>query len=281
MKIALVVSVKDIAGMGMKEALLATKQFEKTTLLVKAPFDADAVYRFAKNQTAYLYTLSCDTIHAEDLDKQIDADLFLFLTRHQGAAGIPSLSAHPIGNFGAAEYGGKDGTLVPAPANYIRHALDLMEKHKGALPYEIIQEATHHGPYLEKPTLFLEIGSTEKEWKDPEAVKVQVAVILDFITTTPRQYRPAIGFGGQHTCSNFMKVMKKTDIAFGHIAAKYAVPAVTEGLIEEMIEKTVPSPLSEGKLLIVLDWKGLGTGKQHLLDQFTKLGYEYKLTEDF
>ena len=33
--------------------------------------------------------------------------------------------------------------------------------------YDITLEATHHGPLLDSPTLYLEIGSDEERWSDP------------------------------------------------------------------------------------------------------------------
>ena len=278
MKIAIVVSITDAAGMNMKSHLLTTGLFEKTTLPLHEPYDADAIYVFVKNRNHLLYTLREESIHAENLDKVIDADLFLFLTRHQSQAGIPSLSAHGVGNFGVAEYGGKDETLVIAPASYIRYALDLMERHKGDLPFEIVQEVTHHGPYLEKQTMFLEIGSTPIEWASEAPAVVQTKVVLDLLTTPPPVYVPAIGLGGQHTTTNFKKIVQKTNLAFGHIAAKYALHTLTSGLLDEMLEKTLPQ---EKQPVIVVDWKGLGIEKQRILAMLEKAGYKYARTDEF
>ena len=37
-------------------------------------------------------------------------------------------------------------------------------------------EATHHGPYLRAPSLFIEIGSTEAEWERTDAAEVTLTL---------------------------------------------------------------------------------------------------------
>jgi D-aminoacyl-tRNA deacylase len=41
---------------------------------------------------------------------------------------------------------------------------------------QITLEATHHGPITNKPTMFLEIGSTEEYWKRQDAAQVMALV---------------------------------------------------------------------------------------------------------
>ena len=43
------------------------------------------------------------------------------------------------------------------------------------LKYDVTLEVTHHGPTeLSVPSLYAEIGSTEIQWKDPEADRKSV-----------------------------------------------------------------------------------------------------------
>ena len=46
--------------------------------------------------------------------------------------------------------------------------------------YDVCFEATHHGPLLETPTIFLEIGSTEKQWEDEVPARILIKSLLEF-----------------------------------------------------------------------------------------------------
>ena len=47
--------------------------------------------------------------------------------------------------------------------------------------YDITLETTHHGPVLQKPTLYVEIGSTEDRWSDRIAARVWAETITECI----------------------------------------------------------------------------------------------------
>jgi D-tyrosyl-tRNA(Tyr) deacylase len=46
----------------------------------------------------------------------------------------------------------------------------------------------------------------------------------------------ALGFGGGHYCPVFS--VKMSEYAFGHMAAKYALPLLTENLVSQMAERS-------------------------------------------
>ena len=45
--------------------------------------------------------------------------------------------------------------------------------------FDVCFEATHHGPLLKTPTLFLEIGSTELEWENKTPAKALIKSLLE------------------------------------------------------------------------------------------------------
>ena len=52
---------------------------------------------------------------------------------------------------------------------------EINNNRSSVLDYEITIEATHHGPTsLKKPLLFIEIGSTEKQWADTQRPRLSV-----------------------------------------------------------------------------------------------------------
>lgn len=263
MQIAIICSTKDPAGMNIREHLI--QSFKKTN----QKFNNKEIYKKQnKENFLTLYTTDTESIHCENIDKEIQADLFIFATKHQSKAEIPSLSAHSPGNWGTAEMGGKNQTLCTAPASFLKKAIITLEKLD--TDYEIIQECTHHGPYLEKPVMFIEIGSTINQWKNKTAGKQIAETILKITEITPKN-KAIIGIGGLHHCPNFKKITLTTDLALSHVCPKYNLQNLNENTLKQAIEKT-----QEKVEQIVLDWKGLGNEKQRITKLLDKLSLKYK-----
>lgn len=214
------------------------------------------------------------SIYCENIDKKIKADLFIFATKHESKAGVNSLSVHAPGNFGKAQLGGKDKSLCVAPASYLKKAMKELEKRK-LLGFEVVQEVTHHGPFLEKPCMFIEIGSNEKAWKDKQAGEVIAEVIETLLNWKPEKYQTAIGLGGLHHTPNFKRIILETNIALGHVCPKYNLENLYKEMIQQMIEKT-----KEKVNLIILDWKGLGTEKAKIKEILEDFKIKVKRTKE-
>jgi D-aminoacyl-tRNA deacylase len=174
-------------------------------------------------------------IYEDFIDRGTDADLIFFLSRHASARPQPVLTVHVSGNFHEAALGGKEGSLPPAAPEWM-HAL-LNELSSRAPPgYRVSYESTHHGPTeLETPSLFVEIGSTEKEWNDPVA---GAAVAMSVLSARPVEVIRLIGFGGTHYAQRQTEIAGKSRGAFGHIAPGREVPTLDIPLIRQMQLKT-------------------------------------------
>ncbi|MHA1507043.1 MAG: D-aminoacyl-tRNA deacylase, partial [Candidatus Asgardarchaeia archaeon] len=141
--------------------------------------------------------------------------------------------------------------------------------------------ATHHGPTsLEKPLVFVELGSNEENWKDPDAAEILARAILgvveDFIQGKVKVSEVAVGFGGPHYCPTFDRILISTNIALGHIIPKYAMGCIDEGMVKKAFERTYPPPK-----IALLDWKGLKKeNRDFLIDLFERNGIRYKRTKD-
>ncbi len=231
MRFSIIVSEKDPAGMTIKGALEERNIPVITVKKESVSFDA------------------CDTL---------DTDFLIFATKHQSKKGVPSLCTHAVGNWGIAELGGKEKTLGIAPAHYLKRALQLLEE-KNALGWEVFQEATHHGPFSRKPILFLEIGSTEKEYCNKAAGRIIADVILELLSFQPHRYIPALGIGGLHHTPNFKKIQLQTEIAIGHVCPKYNLQFLSKDMLIQAMDKTDPQAQ-----IILLDWKGLGSEKERI-----------------
>lgn len=192
-----------------------------------------------------------------DLEKISQFDFVLFASRHKSKKHEKTLSVHAPGNFREVWGGGKEGRLSVSSALFNKHLFKTLEKTRddsGLSRYNVTMEATHHGPLIDKPCAFIEIGGTQEEWKDKSASFVIAKTIRDAIETWKENpYREvAVGIGGPHYCQSFNKIQMKSNVAISHIIPKYVSP-ITEEMILEAINKTY-----EEVDFVVLDWKGLG-----------------------
>lgn len=250
MKYAIIVSQKDIAGMSIKARLLELFNFSE-----KEIFQQSKAFHY---QNISLYTVEQETIYCNHLDKEINADLFIFATKHKAESGLKCLTVHAPGNWAKADFGGFERKLCVAPALYLRKAF---LKLKGSeTEYEITQECTHHGPYMEKPCLFIEIGSTAEEWKDEKAAEIIAKTILYIVAAQPEKAPVAFGIGGPHYLPNFVKLIERQNIALGHVCPKYHLDTLDKEMVAQALEKTTPT-VDE----VILEWKGLGKEKERII----------------
>ncbi len=262
MKTAIITSNKDTASMNIRENLLKYHSFEKT----EKGYDSYDIYRHIDNaktdQDTILVTANKESLDCEDIDKEIDADFFIFATRHQSSAGTPSLSVHTPGNWSQADCGGRGEKLCISPALHLRAAyLDLLENAK-CMEHEITVEQTHHGPYIKKPCMFIEIGSCKEYWKDTAAGKIIADCIIRLINNKDidkQEIKTAMVLGGGHYNQVANKIMARTDIAIGHICAKFLLGKLDVLMLKQAIEKHTTKVD-----MIILDWKGLGQHKKHV-----------------
>lgn len=178
MQIALITSTKDTASANLKKRLLESYEFVETEL----EFDNNPVYCYLSGKNdVKLYTIETPLITRDDLDDEIEADLFLFLSRHRAEGGRASLTVHPIGNFGEALAGGKSRKLGICHSEYFKNILNEFAENVKGTKYEATVESTHHGPFMNKPALFVELGSNETFWEDKEGAKIVIKSVMDAI----------------------------------------------------------------------------------------------------
>jgi len=210
-----------------------------------------------------------ETLHVfADNVEPLETDLVVFISSHKSEAGKPTLSTHPIGNWGKAELGGKDKTIIPTnPGVMKKFLLGLQAKQQEReLDYEISLECTHHGPLLSKPTIFIEIGSSPKEWADEKAALAVAEVVMENIRNQEK-FTNCVGLGGQHYPHEFTKIELRTDYALGHMCPKHNLAKLDTELLQQAIKCSVAEK-------IVLDWKGLGPQKQQVKELVEATGIE-------
>ena len=184
-------------------------------------------------------------------------------------------------NVRAKNFGGEPNKICPTSAQFLKQAFEKLnqnvEKHK-LQDYKVTLECTHHGPLIEKPCIFMEIGATEIEWKDRRAGFVMAHTIKEIIETfKPNPYNEiAFGIGGPHYCPNFNKIQLNSNTAIGHIIPGYMLP-LKEEMIQEIIDKS-----TEEIDLAILDWKGIQNAdiRNQIKEILDKFYIRYKRTSN-
>lgn len=223
--IGIVCGAKDIASMNMFEKFL-DRGFKITDRI----WEGMPVYQ--RNDILLVKTNS-ELVYADNLE-DLDVSEIVFASRHRSEAGEPALSTHSIGNFGSADLGGRPGVLGFCLPNLERSI--YLELRKCTLDYDVTLEATHHGPRLTKPCVFVELGSSEKYWKDEEAASFVVSCIIRGLEKEDRA-ETVVGVGGGHYCEKFSE-LESEKYAFGHILPKYAQDFLSKEMVRQMLERT-------------------------------------------
>ena len=198
-------------------------------------------------------------------------ELAIVPSSHKSVSGRPMLSVHAPGNWSKAELGGQPKKLSFAPALYIAQLLqEIAEEVKEiGLKYDVGLEVTHHGPTLDFPVLFAEVGSSEKEWSDLEACKLLAKSITKAVNTEPEKKDVCFGFGGPHYAPAFTRAVLAGKFAVGHICPKYHLSEISEELFLQAYERTVPKPT-----FAALDWKGMDSEQRSKILSFLE---KYKI----
>ncbi len=215
-------------------------------------------------------------LYLDNLDEIYpDSEAFVFLSKHRSESGIPTLTCHFTGNFsGSNPYGGTPRELGIAypylQKSYIR---DITSKKTFVYEYDIIIEATHHGPTsLKKPSIFIEIGSTEKQWADRKAASAVCQSVITVLTgenTDAQCQSVGIALGGTHYPSKLNKLLLESEFGLAAIAAKHNLVSIDEPMISQMISKSV-----EKVTHAIVDRKGLGKEKNRILELIDKKDLE-------
>jgi D-aminoacyl-tRNA deacylase len=254
----MVASEKDMASMTLANYLVNNRGFSQQ---VSTNFFSSKNYQNVK-----LHISSKSLLYLEDLDEQFpDSAAFIFLSKHKSQAEIPTLTCHCTGNYADNKYGGNARELGIAYPYLQKKYLKELLRNKSMIPgYEVIIESSHHGPTsLKKPVLFIEIGSTDKQWSDRNSALVICDSLLKVIENGLGSCeKVAIGLGGTHYPTKFNKLLLESEFGLAAIASKHDLESVDGYILDQMIRKSV-----EKVTYIMVDWKGLGREK----DRITKL----------
>jgi D-aminoacyl-tRNA deacylase len=215
-------------------------------------------------------------LHLDNLDEIYpDSAAFVFLSKHSSESGKPTLTCHFTGNFSDTNpYGGIKRELgIAYPYIQKRYIIDVTSKQSSVSEYDIIIEATHHGPTsLKKPSVFIEIGSTQKQWTDKKAASIVCQSVVNILTrekANPHCKSVGIAFGGTHYPTKLNKLLLESEFGLASIASKHNLTAIDEFMIRQMISRS-----AEKVTHAIVDKKGLGKKKNRILELVNKENLE-------
>ena len=246
MTVLIVSSTEDPASTNIKKGLLKQSNWEEIDT-----FYENIAYRHSNMEDVVIVTINDRTIRHEMLDKEVEEKLgitpkqAIYISRHKSKTGEPTLTTHPIGNYGEAQFGGKIRTLSKSSPQLMTQLLRIIKKNaeQVKLHHQVCFEVTHHGPYMNIPTLFAEVGSTEEEWKKQDPADVIAKSVLELLESyhyeedLPSDIPVLIGVGGGHYAPRFTDVVFEKRVAFGHMIPTYQITA--GNIDDEMLEKTL------------------------------------------
>jgi len=247
--VLIISSTRDPASENIKNQLLKDSDWEEIDI-----FSDNSVYRHSMMKDLVIVTINDRKITHENLEKEVEESIgfkprqAIFLSRHISKTGEPTLTTHPIGNYGKAEFGGNSRTLVKSSPKLMTHLLRIIKKHaeQAELYHDVCFEVTHHGPYMTIPTLFVEVGSTEEEWKKQKPAEIIAKSVLELLESYHYEEEfqdddpVIIGIGGGHYAPRFTDIILEKKVAFGHMIPAYQVKSgnIDEEILEKALEAT-------------------------------------------
>ncbi|MDY6984836.1 MAG: D-aminoacyl-tRNA deacylase [Candidatus Thermoplasmatota archaeon] len=207
----IIASAVDEASMNIRRELL--KDFE----------ESDGYFVHKDTESVALMDIKDMHIYHDNVDKEfeelsgIKPELVVFISKHSSERAIETITVHPVGNYDKASLGGKDFCVVQSEPYYMTNTLRNML----ATGFRASFECTHHGPYLESPTFFAEIGSDEEAWNDKEKAKAVAGSLLRALLSERRERMEAIAIGGGHYMPAPTALASRKSISFGHMVPNY------------------------------------------------------------
>jgi len=273
----LLCSISDVASVNIRDALLDLGGWSEVGALQGHPSLARGEDLLVTIQEPHLFADNVDALVSQQF--QMEVGPVVFLSRHKAASGIPTLTVHPIGNFSKADFGGRPGTLVRSSPDMMTSALRELKRNAADLGFQVSFEVTHHGPYLEAPTMYIEIGSSDENWGNKDAAK---AIARTLLSTECVKAPKAIGVGGGHYAPRFSEVVATKRISFGHIIPNhFADHADDEALRSAM---AMAMERSEGAKLVYIHKKSMSRSRathlRHLVESMGAAAVESSDLED-
>eukprot|EP01018_Ginkgo_biloba_P024419 Gb_13298 [translate_table: standard] len=297
-----VATASDPASIGPASALLAmSSDWRPGPQLQDIPTFINGRVRLLKQDVSIVKEDNLDK-RWEDLTGEI-VDEIIFLSKHTAVSNRPALTVHPIGvphlqSHEECPAGGRPGWAAPPCPRigpWLRFLKTVAENQNLVPEFEVTLEATHHGPEVNKPAMFVEIGSTEEYWKRQDAAQTIALVIWQGLgldggsgvgnwSETEKGKRVLIGIGGGHYAPRHTDIVLKSGVWVGHLLSGYSLPMEEPrstkgandmndiaGTWKEAIRvavATTKEAFPGGEILAHLDHKSFKSWQRNAISQF-------------
>ncbi|MAH91431.1 MAG: hypothetical protein CMA11_06645 [Euryarchaeota archaeon] len=288
----ILVSSGDIASTNQADELLKMCEWQELD-----PVEGLPSYSF---KHARMWWMKDGCLWEDDLDKrwaeatgEIPTEI-IFPSRHSAASGNASLTLHPIGTMQVPdgetpEYGGKAADCPPPNPRIAAWWRELNRVATDLTEFDLSLETTHHGPWIETPSLFIEIGSTDLTWGHMGAAKILAGIIYrglgldggNGLGQWNGNGRVVVTLGGGHYAPRGNLLASYEGIWLGHMLATYALPFVkneddtVSGMWENSIRKAIKATelaFPGGEIVCSMDKKAFkGWQRQAIRDLLSEL----------
>ena len=288
----ILVSGGDIASTNQAEELLKLCDWVELE-----PIEGLQAYSY---KHARMWWLKDGCLWEDNLDKRWEIatgevpDEIIFPSRHSAASGNASLTLHPIGTMQVPhdktpDYGGKSADCPPPNPRIAAWWRELNHLGKDLEEFDLSLETTHHGPWIETPSLFIEIGSTDATWGHIGAAKLLSEIIFRGLGLDGSQGlgkwdgngKVVVTLGGGHYAPRANSLGLHEHVWIGHMLATYALPFTRDddgkisGMWENSIRKAISSTKSAfpgGEIVCSMDKKAFkGWQRQAIRDLLDEL----------
>lgn len=270
----LVCSEPDLPSVNMRAALMYTDKWEDLG-------ERDGI-RYHACGDVFMMSIRDMHIRHDGLDLQaadfgIDVDEVVVMSKHSAKSGRPALTVHPIGNYHDNEFGGRKQALVRSNPALMSDALRLIFKYNDEPEVQTCFEVTHHGPWLEKPTFYIEIGSDENHWGNLHAADILARVISDM--EPHDEYPTVVGVGGGHYAPRFTDLAVGHRVNVGHMIPNYQIEGHDD---EDFLRMIRDACTATGTDQVYIHRKSMkGPEERRLRDLIQSAGYETPVSAYF
>ncbi len=268
-----VCSEPDIPSANMRDCLTNLRDWE-----IVGAEEEESMMRFDET-----YMLSSSRWHIDfeevletSLRFGVDPELIVFMSRHSSASGRPALTVHPIGNFHENKLGGRSEKLVKAASGHMTDALRRINATNDMDGTEVSFEVTHHGPWVDRPTFFIEIGSDESHWQNRHAADILAHVLLNNIES---KNPVVVGVGGGHYAPRFTEAALSLKVDFGHMIPNYHLEDSDQEDIARMLRDACEA--TDTKLVFLHRKSMKGPQASRIKDAAESEGLEVVQSSDF
>ena len=217
-----------------------------------------------------------DGLDAEAERFGIKVDDVVVMSKHSAKSGKPALTAHPIGNYRDNEFGGRARALVRSSPALMTDALRRIVRYNDVEGIQTCFEVTHHGPWMEHPTFYIEIGSDESHWGDVHSAETLARVITDL---EPEGYPVVVGVGGGHYAPRFTELVLDRKVNMGHMIPNYQLEGADD---EEFLRMLNDACRMSGTDQVYIHRKSMkGAEERRLRDLAVSAGYDVPASKDF